>query len=126
MNADSMQINADINNEKIQYGDVVRPSLIFNLRTLPAGKYDPHHYFDFGFKFGIINLKLKSKGPMANKITSILKRVKEIEKNLQELKVDLLFHLPKKELKIYPSEDILKEIKKTRKKLWNEKYSKTI
>jgi transposase len=63
---------------------------------------------------------------MTNNISSILKRVKEIEKNLQELKVDLLFRLPKKELKIYPLEDILKEIKKTRKKLWNEKYSKTI
>jgi transposase len=63
---------------------------------------------------------------MTNNISSILKRVKEIEKTLQELKVDLLFRLPKKELKIYPLEDILKEIKKTRKKLWNEKYSKTI
>ena len=63
---------------------------------------------------------------MTNNIASILKRVKEIEKNLQELKVDLLFHLPKKEMKIYPLEAILKEIKKTRKKLWNEKYSKTI
>jgi hypothetical protein len=63
---------------------------------------------------------------MVNKITSILKRVNEIEKNLQELKVDLLFRFPKKELKIYPLEAILKEIKKTRKKLWNEKYSKTI
>jgi len=57
---------------------------------------------------------------MTNNISSILKRVKE------ELKVDLLFRLSKKELKIYPLEDILKEIKKTRKKLWNEKYSKTI
>jgi len=91
---------------------------------LPAGI--PHHHFDFGFKFGIINLKLKSKDLMANKITSILKRVNEIEKNLQELKVNLLFRLPKKELKIYLLEDILKEIKKTRKKLWNEKYSKII
>jgi hypothetical protein len=63
---------------------------------------------------------------MANKITSILKRINEIEKNLQEVKVDLLFRLPKKELKIYPLEDILKDIKKTRKKLWNEKYSKII
>jgi hypothetical protein len=63
---------------------------------------------------------------MTNKISTILKRVNEIEKNLQELKVDLLFRLPKKELKIYPLEDILKEIKKTRKRLWNEKYSKII
>jgi hypothetical protein len=63
---------------------------------------------------------------MTNKISTILKRVNEIEKNLQELKVDLLSRLPRKELKIYPLEDILKEIKKTRKKLWNEKYSKII
>jgi len=55
---------------------------------------------------------------MVNKISSILKRISEIEKNLQELKVDLLFRFPKREAKLYSEKDILKEIRKARKKLW--------
>ena len=54
---------------------------------------------------------------MVNKISSILKRISEIEKNLQELKVDLLFRFPEREARIYPIKDMLKELKKVRKKL---------
>ena len=63
-----------------------------------------------------------------NTSTTILERVNEIEKNLQKLKVDLLFDSLKKKKGrgIYKTEDILREIKKTRKQFWNEKYSKVI
>lgn len=57
----------------------------------------------------------------------ILEKVGELEKNLQELKVNLLWDfLKKKERGRYKEEDILKEIKRIRKQLWDEKYSKTI
>jgi len=66
---------------------------------------------------------------MANDTSAtILERVNEIEKSLQKLKVDLLFDSLKKKkgVGMYRTEDILKEIKKARKQLWNEKYSKII
>jgi len=66
---------------------------------------------------------------MANDTSAtILERVNEIEKSLQELKVDLLFDSLKKKkgMRMYRTEDILKETKKTRKQFWNEKYSKVI
>ena len=66
---------------------------------------------------------------MANDTSAtILERVNEIEKSLQELKVDLLFDSLKKKkgMRMYRTEDILREIKKTRKQFWNEKYSKVI
>jgi len=66
---------------------------------------------------------------MANNTSAtILERVNEIEKSLQKLKVDLLFDSLKKKkgVGMYRTEDILKEIKKARKQLWNEKYSKII
>ena len=63
-----------------------------------------------------------------NTSATILERVNEIEKSLQELKVDLLFDSLKKKkgMRMYRTEDILKETKKTRKQFWNEKYSKVI
>jgi len=63
-----------------------------------------------------------------NTSTTILERVNEIERNLQKLKVDLLFDSLKKKkgMEIYKTENILKEIKKIRKQLWDEKYSKVI
>jgi predicted RNA-binding protein with EMAP domain len=64
---------------------------------------------------------------MSKKLNSILKRINEIEKNIQEMKIDLLFNFSKKEkLNIYQLKDILNEVKKIRKELWNEKYSKNI
>lgn len=66
---------------------------------------------------------------MTNDISAaILERVNEIERDLQKLKVDLLFGSLKKKggAEIYKTENILKEIKKIRNQLWNEKYSKVI
>lgn len=63
-----------------------------------------------------------------NTSATILERVNEIEKNLQKLKVDLLFGSLKKKrgIEIYKTENILKEIKKIRKQFWDEKYSKIV
>ena len=64
---------------------------------------------------------------MAKNYSKILDKVNMLEKNLQELKVNLLLSLFKRKQKgLYKEEDIGKEVRKIRKKLWNEKYSKAI
>ena len=66
---------------------------------------------------------------MKKQSATILERVNEIEKNLQSLKVDYILNLPDKQKKLfqfYKDKDIVTEIRKTRKKLWNERYSKAI
>lgn len=58
-------------------------------------------------------------------ISPILEKVETIEKNLQELKVRLLLDKANtKELDASADENIVKEVRKTRKRLWNEKYAK--
>ena len=60
---------------------------------------------------------------------TILERVNEIEKSLQVLKLDYFFSLPRRgrnKSRIYEDKDILSELRKTRKKFWNEKYSKVV
>jgi hypothetical protein len=63
---------------------------------------------------------------MIKNYTPMLDRVVEMEKNLQEIKVDLMLSAgkEKKTREIYKEDDILKEVKRIRKQLWNEKYSK--
>ena len=59
--------------------------------------------------------------------TAIIEKVRKIEADLQRLKAELYLSLPKKEkqlLSLYREADILAEIRKIRKKLWNGKYSK--
>ena len=58
----------------------------------------------------------------------ILEKINTIEKDLQQLKIDLLLSSLNKQrgAGVYKDDNILKEIKKIRKQLWNEKYSKTI
>lgn len=64
---------------------------------------------------------------MGKNYSKILDKVSALEKSLQELKVDLLLGLPKiKKGGVYKEKDILREVKKLRKKLWDEKYSKAI
>jgi len=64
---------------------------------------------------------------MNGKSFSILEKINEIEKALQKLKIELMFPLKKEnKFKIYSTKKILKEIRKIRKNLWNEKYSKAI
>jgi hypothetical protein len=50
----------------------------------------------------------------------------KLKRNLQKLKVDLLLKFPKikKGSGVYQERDIIKEIRRIRKELWNEKYSK--
>ena len=58
----------------------------------------------------------------------ILEKINTIEKDLQQLKIDFLLGSLNKQrgAGVYKDDNILKEIKKIRKQLWNEKYSKTI
>lgn len=58
----------------------------------------------------------------------ILEKVNRIEKDLQALKVELYFRLPSesRKSKIYSERNLLAEIKKTRKKFWDAKYSKSV
>lgn len=60
-------------------------------------------------------------------ITPILETVEKIEKDLKELKSALLASSQQKKngrQNKYREKDILKEVRKMRKKLWNEKYQK--
>jgi len=61
--------------------------------------------------------------------TTILEKVNQIERSLQSLKLEYFLRLSKKQRKrfgIYRDEDIISELRKIRKALWNEKYSKVI
>jgi len=63
------------------------------------------------------------------KNNTILEKIRELESSLQALKLAYFLNLPKKQknkFKIYNEEEILIELKKTRKKIWNEKYAKEI
>lgn len=66
---------------------------------------------------------------MTKNQSAILEKVNKIERELQSLKFDLMppSKLPKtkKQMGIYGEKEILREIRKIRKKLWDEKYSKT-
>lgn len=58
----------------------------------------------------------------------ILNKVNQLEQGLLELKVSLLDNLgkEKKSSGIYKESLITQDIRKIRKRLWNEKYSKSI
>lgn len=61
--------------------------------------------------------------------TTILERVSQIERNLQSLKLEYFLSLSEKQRKkigIYRDEDIINELRRIRKVLWNEKYSKVV
>jgi hypothetical protein len=60
---------------------------------------------------------------------TILEKIRELESSLQDLKLAYFFNLPKKQrnkFQIYNEKEILIELKKARKKIWNEKYTKEI
>ncbi|HBT81195.1 hypothetical protein A2757_02130 [Candidatus Giovannonibacteria bacterium RIFCSPHIGHO2_01_FULL_48_47] len=60
------------------------------------------------------------------KSAPLLDKIEKIEKGLQELKVDFLFRMPQgREKGMYKTEEILKEVRKIRKDIWNERYRKT-
>ena len=63
-----------------------------------------------------------------NSTATILSKVGALERNLQELKVDLLFgkFSNQRQKGEYRESDILGAVRKTRKQLWNEKYAKII
>ena len=58
---------------------------------------------------------------------AVLEKIGKIERDLQKLKVDLLSRIPRqKKGGIYSDKDIMNEISKVRKQIWNEKYSRRI
>ncbi len=64
---------------------------------------------------------------MANKTTTIFRKVENMEKDLQKLKVEVFFSLPKKQRKaIYPEKSILESVRDVRKAIWNQRYAKKI
>lgn len=64
---------------------------------------------------------------MANKTATIFRRVENLEKDLQKLKVDAFFSLPKKQRKaIYPEKSILESVRGIRKAIWNQRYAKKV
>jgi hypothetical protein len=59
--------------------------------------------------------------------STILEKISKIEKGLQELKVNFLFPVSRRRASgSYPLKDIKKEVRRVRKQLWNEEYSKRI
>lgn len=59
--------------------------------------------------------------------TIIYKRLRELESELQRLKIDAYFLFPQKSLqKRYPEKNILRALKETRKQIWLDRYAKTI
>ena len=66
---------------------------------------------------------------MKQKNNTILEKMSRLEKDLQILKLKVILNLSKKEkreFEVYKDKDIISEVRKVRKKLWNGKYSKTI
>ncbi|OGF69485.1 hypothetical protein A3H65_01320 [Candidatus Giovannonibacteria bacterium RIFCSPLOWO2_02_FULL_45_14] len=58
---------------------------------------------------------------------AVLEKIGKIEKELQKLKVDFLLRLPEqKRGGRYSDKEIVREVKKARKQIWNEKYSRRI
>lgn len=64
---------------------------------------------------------------MANKTSTIFKRLERLEKDFQKLKIETFFALPKKKLKfIYPEKSLKEAIRATRKAIWQERYAKKV
>jgi hypothetical protein len=65
---------------------------------------------------------------MANKISSkILEIIDSLEKELQRLKIETYFNLPKEKRKsLYPEKSLRKTLRLLRKSIWQERYAKKI
>ena len=60
--------------------------------------------------------------------TTIFKRLASLEQEVQSLKVQAYFTMPKKQqtTSFYPQEIIAKALRATRNQIWQEKYAKKI
>lgn len=60
--------------------------------------------------------------------TTIFKKLANLEQQVQSLKVQAYFNLPKKQqtVSLYPQDFINKSLKATRNQIWQEKYAKKI
>lgn len=64
---------------------------------------------------------------MSNQNINLLNKVRSLEKELQEIKLTLLFQLSKKKLKsLYPQKKLFSTIRDLRKNIWQERYAKKI
>lgn len=65
---------------------------------------------------------------MNQSTTAIFKELANLERQVQRLKVQAYFNLPKKEqtISFYPQESINKALRITRNQIWQEKYAKKI
>lgn len=64
---------------------------------------------------------------MNNKSSTIFRKLEDLEKDFQKLKIEAFFALPKERQKsIYPKESLIDAIRSTRKSIWQKKYAKKI
>ena len=65
---------------------------------------------------------------MSQSSATIFKKLASLEQQVQSLKVQAYFTLPKKQqtASFYPQESINKALKSTRNQIWQEKYAKKI
>lgn len=57
----------------------------------------------------------------------IFKRIENLEKQIQRLKLEAFFALPsKKKVSFYPEKSLLRTIKQTRESIWQERYAKKV
>lgn len=65
---------------------------------------------------------------MNRAVTTIFRRLGNLEKEVQQLKIEAYFSLPKKQQisQIYPESGIMKALKSTRRSIWQKRYAKKI
>lgn len=65
---------------------------------------------------------------MIEKVATIFKKLSNLERQVQKLKVQAYFNLPKNKqtISLYPQESIDKALRFTRNQIWQEKYAKKI
>jgi hypothetical protein len=63
---------------------------------------------------------------MNQSATAIFKKLSDLEQEVQRLKVQAYFNLPKKQqiISFYPQENITSALRGTRDQMWREKYAK--
>ncbi len=64
---------------------------------------------------------------MADKTSAIFKKMEDLEKDLQRLKIEAFFALPEMERKFtYPEMTLRRAIRDLRKTIWKERYARKI
>lgn len=58
--------------------------------------------------------------------TTIFKKLTNLEQQVQKLKVQAYFNLPKIKQSVYPESSILKALKSARNQIWQQRYAKKV